>query len=74
MHLDIHADDLEAALGRAFDAGAKKEQVFNNAKHGSAAFGSDPFVMALSHIEEPIAKWHKREVASTTNVHVLSVQ
>jgi hypothetical protein len=25
------------------DAGAKKEQLFENAEHGSAAFCSDPF-------------------------------
>ena len=43
VHLDIHVDDLEAALVRALDAGAKKEQAFENAKHGSAAFCSDPF-------------------------------
>ena len=43
VHLDIHVDDLEAALARALDAGAKKEQVFENPKHGSAAFCSDPF-------------------------------
>jgi uncharacterized glyoxalase superfamily protein PhnB len=43
VHLDIHVNDLEAALARALDAGAKKEQVFDNAKHGSAAFCSDPF-------------------------------
>ena len=43
VHLDIHVDDLEAALARALDSGAKKEQVFENAKHGSAAFCSDPF-------------------------------
>ena len=43
VHLDIHVGDLEAALARALDAGAKKEHVFENAKHGSAAFCSDPF-------------------------------
>ena len=43
VHLDIHVDDLEAALARALDSGAKKEQVFENAKHGSTAFCSDPF-------------------------------
>src|SRR5215831_9578331 len=43
VHLDIHVDDLEVALTRALDAGAKKEQVFDNAKHRSAAFCSDPF-------------------------------
>jgi predicted enzyme related to lactoylglutathione lyase len=40
---NIHVDDLEAALARALEAGAKKQQVFKNAKHGSAAFCSDPF-------------------------------
>src|SRR5215470_14749611 len=30
VHLDIHVADLDAALERALDAGAKKEQVFNN--------------------------------------------
>jgi predicted enzyme related to lactoylglutathione lyase len=43
VHLDIHVDDLEAALARALDVGARKEQVFDNAEHGSAAFCSDPF-------------------------------
>ena len=43
VHLDIHVDDLEAALARALDSGAKKEHLFENAKHGSAAFCSDPF-------------------------------
>ena len=43
VHLDIHVADLDEALARALDAGAKKEQVFKNAKHGSAAFCSDPF-------------------------------
>ncbi|MBO0757741.1 MAG: glyoxalase [Bradyrhizobiaceae bacterium] len=43
VHLDIHVDDLEVALARALDVGARKEQVFDNAEHGSAAFCSDPF-------------------------------
>jgi predicted enzyme related to lactoylglutathione lyase len=43
VHLDIHVDNLEAALARALDAGAVKEQMFANPKHGSAAFCSDPF-------------------------------
>jgi predicted enzyme related to lactoylglutathione lyase len=43
VHLDIHVDDFASALARALDAGAKKEQLFENAKHGSAAFCSDPF-------------------------------
>src|SRR5215467_278493 len=43
VHLDIHVDNLEVALARALDAGAVKEQMFENAKHGSAAFCGDPF-------------------------------
>jgi predicted enzyme related to lactoylglutathione lyase len=43
VHLDIHVDDLKAALARALAAGAKQEQLFENADHGSAAFCSDPF-------------------------------
>lgn len=43
VHLDIHVNDLNSALARALEAGAKKEQVFQNAEHGSAAFCSDPF-------------------------------
>lgn len=43
VHLDLHVDDLQAALARAIAAGAVKEQVFENPEHGSAAFCSDPF-------------------------------
>jgi predicted enzyme related to lactoylglutathione lyase len=43
VHLDIHVDDLDAALARAIAAGARQEQVFRNSEHGSAAFCSDPF-------------------------------
>ena len=43
VHMDIHVDDLQSALGRAIEAGAVKEQVFENPEHGSAAFCSDPF-------------------------------
>jgi len=43
VHLDVHVDDLRSALARAIKAGAKQEQVFENAEHGSAAFCSDPF-------------------------------
>jgi predicted enzyme related to lactoylglutathione lyase len=43
VHLDVHVDDLEAALARALEAGAVKEQTFENAEHGSAAFCSYPF-------------------------------
>ena len=43
VHLDIHVDDLHAALDKAVEAGATKEQFFENAEHGSAAFCADPF-------------------------------
>jgi predicted enzyme related to lactoylglutathione lyase len=43
VHLDIHVDDLPAALERALAAGAKKEQAFEHAEHGAAAFCCDPF-------------------------------
>jgi predicted enzyme related to lactoylglutathione lyase len=43
VHMDIHVDDLEAALARAVAAGARQEQMFRNTEHGSAAFCSDPF-------------------------------
>lgn len=43
VHLDIYVENLEQALARALDAGAIREQVFENPEHGSAAFCSDPF-------------------------------
>lgn len=43
VHLDLHVDDLETALSRALEAGATREQVFENPEHGSVAFCSDPF-------------------------------
>jgi predicted enzyme related to lactoylglutathione lyase len=43
VHLDLHVDDLEAALAKALDAGATREQVFENPEHGSVAFCSDPY-------------------------------
>jgi predicted enzyme related to lactoylglutathione lyase len=43
VHLDLHVDDLEAALARALEAGATREQLFENPEHGSVAFCSDPF-------------------------------
>lgn len=43
VHLDFHVADLAAALDRAVRAGATKEQIFENAEHGSAAFCADPF-------------------------------
>jgi predicted enzyme related to lactoylglutathione lyase len=43
VHLDFTVDDLHAALARVEALGAKREQVFENPEHGSAAFCSDPF-------------------------------
>ena len=43
VHMDIHVDNLREALASALKAGAKQEQLFENAEHGSAAFCSDPF-------------------------------
>jgi predicted enzyme related to lactoylglutathione lyase len=43
VHLDFHVDNLQAALQRVEALGAKREQVFENPEHGSAAFCSDPF-------------------------------
>lgn len=43
VHLDLHVDDLHAALERVEALGARREQVFDHAGHGSAAFCSDPF-------------------------------
>ena len=43
VHLDFHVDDLRQALERVEALGAKREQVFENPEHGSAAFCCDPF-------------------------------
>ncbi len=43
VHLDFHVDDLRLALQRVEALGAKREQVFENPEHGSAAFCTDPF-------------------------------
>ena len=43
VHLDFHVEDLRDALQRAEAHGARREQVFENPVHGSAAFCSDPF-------------------------------
>jgi predicted enzyme related to lactoylglutathione lyase len=51
VHLDIHVDDLKAALAKATDAGATREQVFENPEHGSVAFCSDPFGHGICLIE-----------------------
>jgi predicted enzyme related to lactoylglutathione lyase len=43
VHLDVEVDDLHAALARVEALGAKREQLFEDPEHGSAAFCSDPF-------------------------------
>ena len=43
VHLDFHVEDLPASLQRVEALGAKREQVFEDPEHGSAAFCSDPF-------------------------------
>jgi len=43
VHLDFNVENLRAALQRVEALGAKREQVFENPEHGSAAFCSDPF-------------------------------
>jgi predicted enzyme related to lactoylglutathione lyase len=43
VHLDFHVEDLHLALQRVEAHGGRREQVFENLEHGSAAFCSDPF-------------------------------
>jgi predicted enzyme related to lactoylglutathione lyase len=43
VHIDIHVDDFAGTVAKAIAAGAKREQLFEDAKHGSVAFMSDPF-------------------------------
>lgn len=43
VHIDIHVDDFAATIERAIAAGAKREQLYEDTKHGSIAFMSDPF-------------------------------
>ena len=43
VHLDFQVESLSKAVDRAIAAGAVVEQRFENPKHGSAAFCSDPF-------------------------------
>ena len=52
VHLDIHVEDLKVALAKALDAGATREQVFENPEHGSVAFCSDPFGHGFCLIEK----------------------
>ena len=43
VHMDLHVDDFKASLAKAIAAGAKQEQIFDNARHPAVAFCSDPF-------------------------------
>jgi hypothetical protein len=43
VHIDVHVEDLKAALARAVKAGARQEQLFEDTEHRSAAFCSDRF-------------------------------
>jgi predicted enzyme related to lactoylglutathione lyase len=52
VHLDIHVDDLEAAVANVLDAGGTLEQTFENPEHGSVAFCSDPFGHGFCLIEQ----------------------
>ena len=43
VHIDVHVDDFAAALAKAVEAGATKEQVFESSNHPAIAFCCDPF-------------------------------
>jgi predicted enzyme related to lactoylglutathione lyase len=51
VHMDLHVDDLKAALAKAIEAGARQEQLFESPEHGAAAFCSDPFGHGFCFIE-----------------------
>ena len=64
VHLDIHVEDVEAALAKALRAGAIKEQFLENPEHGSAAFCADPFGNGFCILERKGPK--KADVAEPT--------
>ena len=41
--MDFYVGDFSAALERAINAGANKEQFFENPEHGPVVMCSDPF-------------------------------
>ena len=43
VHIDFHAEDFEAFLAKAVNAGAKCEQKFEGGGHPPIAFCCDPF-------------------------------
>jgi hypothetical protein len=47
VHIDIHADNFEASLAKAVNAGAKCEQRFEGWARPPIAFCSDPFGNAV---------------------------
>jgi uncharacterized glyoxalase superfamily protein PhnB len=59
VHIDIHVDDFKAALAKAIEAGATREQLFENSEHGSVAFCSDPFGHGFCLIERKKKKKRK---------------
>ena len=66
VHMDIHVDDLKAALARALNAGATKEMHFENAEHGSIAICSDPFGHGFCLIEHKAGPGRQAHPAVTT--------
>jgi catechol 2,3-dioxygenase-like lactoylglutathione lyase family enzyme len=52
VHMDVHVQDLQAALARALGAGARQERLIEDAEHGSVVFCSDPFGHGFCLIEE----------------------
>jgi predicted enzyme related to lactoylglutathione lyase len=43
IHLDFHVEDFDAALARALEAGARREQLHSVPGYPPVAFCSDPF-------------------------------
>ena len=64
VHLDIHVDDLEAALARALDSGEEGAGVRKRQARVCCLLQRSFWPWLLSHTEEPIAEWDKPEVAS----------
>jgi predicted enzyme related to lactoylglutathione lyase len=52
VHMDIHVQDLRAALTQALAAGARQERLITDLEHGSVAFCSDPFGHGFCLIEQ----------------------
>jgi hypothetical protein len=52
VHMDVHVENLEAALSRAVAADARQERLIKDSEHGSVAFCSDPFGHGFCLIEQ----------------------